>query len=133
MIIRRMWVQLVCVVSLCVVMGCAATGNETITAQPDIPKADVLLVGVTPDAPPLIYTQGDRVVGLEAELARALAKTMGKSVRFVKLEWSDLIPALLENRIDIIMSGMSMTEMRLVRIAFSTPYLRAGQMALVRG
>ena len=31
------------------------------------------------------------------------------------------------------MSGMSVTEMREVRIAFTTPYLRAGQMVLVRG
>ena len=133
MTIRRMWIQLACVVGLCVALGCAATGNEKITSQPDIPKEDMLLVGVTPDSPPLIYKQGDRVVGLEAELASALAETMGKSVRFVELEWSNLIPALLENRIDVVMSGMSITKMREVRIAFTSPYLRAGQMALVRG
>jgi ABC-type amino acid transport substrate-binding protein len=114
-------------------MGCAATGNEKITSQPDTQKEAMLLVGVTADSPPLIYKQGDRVAGLEAELASALAESLGKSVRFVELGWKNLIPALLENRIDIIMSGMSITEMREVRIAFTSPYLRAGQMALVRG
>jgi len=91
---------------------------------------NVLLVGVTPDAPPLIFKQGGRIVGLEAELATALAKELNKSVRFLELEWNDLIPALLENRIDIIMSGMTITAMRQVRIAFTSPYLKTGQTVL---
>jgi polar amino acid transport system substrate-binding protein len=71
-------------------------------------------------------------VGLDAEMAREFARFIGKTPRFVELEWDDQIPALLDNRIDIIMSGMSITNMRKMSIAFSQPYYRSGLMAMVR-
>jgi len=112
--------------------GCAPTGQNT--SQPTLipPDKNVLRVGVTTSSPPLIFRQGDKIVGLEADLARELAAYLGKSPRFVELKWEDQIPALLENRIDIIMSGMTITTLREVRIAFSIPYFESGQMALVR-
>ena len=69
-------------------------------------------------------------MGLEAELAQEFAQYLGKSVRFVEVDWVDQIPALLDNRTDIIMSGMSVTKMRQVRISFSEPYYKTGLMVL---
>jgi polar amino acid transport system substrate-binding protein len=89
-------------------------------------------VGVSTNAPPLIYKEGKKIVGLEAELANEFADYLGRTVSFIELDWEDQIPALLENRTDIIMSGMSITKMRRMRIAFSKPYFRTGQMALIR-
>jgi ABC-type amino acid transport substrate-binding protein len=43
-----------------------------------------------------------------------------------------LIPSLEAGEIDVIMSGMSVTEARQRRVAFVEPYLRVGQMAIVR-
>lgn len=111
--------------------GCATTGENQTLPQPIVQKGQSLRIGINPTAPPLIFKEGIRTVGLEADLARALAQELGKTVRFVELDWNDLIPALLENRIDIIMSGMTITKARGIRIAFAEPYLKAGQMALV--
>ena len=103
--------------------------SESVVVSPDI---NILRVGVTPNAPPLIFKQGNAIVGLEADFAREFAKYLDKSPRFVELKWEDQIPALLENRIDIIMSGMTRTALREVRIAFTNRYLESGQMALIR-
>jgi polar amino acid transport system substrate-binding protein len=113
------------------IVGCASTQSKDSTPYVE-PSEDLLRVGVSTSAPPLIYKQGKDIVGLEAELAREFADYLGKSVRFIELGWQDQIPALLENRTDIIMSGMSITRMRQIRIAFSEPYFRTGQMALIR-
>jgi polar amino acid transport system substrate-binding protein len=94
------------------------------------PNENLLRVGVTTNSPPVIYRQGKKIVGLEADFAKKFAEYLGKSLRFVELKWDDQIQALLDDRIDIIMSGMSITEMRRVRIAFSKPYFRTGQMGL---
>lgn len=118
-------------VLLILIIGCAPTQSKNSTSYVE-PSEDILRVGVSTNAPPLIYKQGKDIVGLEAELARELAAYLGKSVRFIELDWQDQIPALLENRTDIIMSGMSITKMRQIRIAFSEPYFRTGQMALIR-
>lgn len=115
----------------CLVMACATEGQK-----PDAvyipPSEDILRVGVSPTAAPLIYKQGDEMMGLEVDLAKGLANSLGKSLVFVELPWEDQIPALLENRTDIIMAGMSITIPRKYRIAFSEPYFRTGQMPLVR-
>ena len=126
------WLQTVFFISLFIFLGCATTGSEEPVAQPVVPQENILQVGVTPTSPPTIFYENDRVVGLEVDFANALAESMGKKARFVVLGWKDLIPALIEKRIDIIMSGMSITEMRESRISFTSPYLNAGQMALVR-
>lgn len=130
---KRLWVMMSGFIILCFVFGCASTVSEKVVSQPHIPKKEVLRVGVTPTAPPLIFYQDGRILGLEAELASALAKSLGEVAQAVVLGWNDLIPALLENRVDIIMSGMSITKIREARINFTSPYLKAGQMALVRG
>ncbi|UCG13655.1 MAG: transporter substrate-binding domain-containing protein [Deltaproteobacteria bacterium] len=136
---RLLFISIISLVCFSVFFGCASTKETTSPSQPAVAEGsstaaepEVLRVGVSTNAPPLIYRQNQEIVGLEAELAQKLGEFLGKSVRFVELKWDDQIPALLENRTDIIMSGMSVTKMRQVRIAFSKPYLRTGQMALIR-
>ena len=122
---------LICSV-LSLAVGCAPTGQSAATTDSILPDKNVLRVGVTTSSPPLIFRQTNQIAGLEADLARELAAYLGKSLRFVELKWEDQIPALLENRIDIIMSGMTITTLREVRISFSIPYFESGQMALIR-
>lgn len=71
-------------------------------------------------------------MGAETDLAKALGGDIGRRVVFVEEKWEDLIDSLCDNRIDIIMSPMTITVARSYRIAFSDPYLRVGQMALIR-
>jgi ABC-type amino acid transport substrate-binding protein len=89
-------------------------------------------IGLSPDYPPLAYKFNGQLVGLEVEFAKQLGKELGKQITFVESPWSELIPALLSGKIDIIMSGMSVTEERLKLVGFAEPYMRIGQMALVR-
>ena len=112
--------------------GCAPTAQDA--ARPATVPSDesILRVGVSTNSPPLIFKQNNEIVGLEADFARDLAKYLGKSLHFVELKWEDQIPALLDNRIDIIMSGMSITALREVRVAFTLSYFESGQLALIR-
>jgi len=132
-------IMLIGTMLLSVLTACTATqtaGPATGSTPPGDAKTDVdknvLRVGVSTNAPPLIYKQGKEITGLEAEMARELAKHLERPIQFVELKWKDQIPALLDGRTDIIMSGMSITSKRQVRISFTTPYLKTGQMALVR-
>jgi polar amino acid transport system substrate-binding protein len=80
----------------------------------------------------MIFKDGKNMAGVEADCARALGQALGREILFIDMPWEDLIDALNESKIDIIMSSMSMTRARQFRVAFSDPYLRIGQMALVR-
>ena len=133
------WFQLHICFLLLVFVACSTAPGARSSKQTQLSAAEgteqpemLLRVGVSTNAPPFIYKQSDEIVGLEAELAQAFADFLGKSLQFVELKWKDQIPALLDGRTDIIMSGMSVTKKRTIRIAFSTPYYRTGLMALVR-
>jgi len=91
-----------------------------------------LRVGVTPDYPPVVTKNKGIIEGLEAELAFLLAKELHRPLEFVELRWDQQIPALLNGDIDMIMSGMSVTEERRTRIDFCEPYMKSGLMALGR-
>lgn len=117
--------------------GCTTPGPPpTAAPAPTTPTAVTnqtpLRVGVSTNMPPLIYKQGDQITGLEAELAKGLADYLGRPLQFVEVAWKDQISYLLDRRTDIIMSGLSVTELRKMRIAFSDPYSRTGLMAIVR-
>lgn len=70
--------------------------------------------------------------GDEADLANALANCLKKKYNFIELPWVDQISALLDNKIDIIMSRMSKTKEREAQITFTIPYYRRGQLPLVK-
>lgn len=109
----------------------AAAGLAAVDVAPAAAPSP-LRVGVSPDSPPMVFKQNQRVTGLEAELAAALGDSLGRPVQFVERKWSALIPALEAGKIDIIMSAVSITKERQTQVGFCDPYLRTGQMALVR-
>ncbi|MDD5483113.1 MAG: transporter substrate-binding domain-containing protein [Kiritimatiellae bacterium] len=94
--------------------------------------AKALMIGVSPNYPPLMFMQNGGIAGAEVDLASELGKALNRPVRFLQVRWDDQIDTLLAGRIDIIMSGMTITAARKVRIAFSDPYLQLGIMPLVR-
>lgn len=110
-------------------VGCAAADRTPQIAEKGPPP---LRVGITPNYPPLIFKQGENITGIEADLARRLGEALNRPVQFVTLDWDKQIPALMSGKIDIIMSGMSITERREVRINFSEPYLKSGLIAAFR-
>jgi ABC-type amino acid transport substrate-binding protein len=74
--------------------------------------AGELKVGMSPDYPPLAFKQEGRVVGIEADNIQALSNLIGQKLRVVEMPFAQLIPALQAGEIDIIMSGLSVTEER---------------------
>lgn len=93
--------------------------------------AESLKVGLSADYPPLHYKHEGRIVGVEPDNALALGKIMGRNIKVVELPFDQLIPALQSGKIDIIMSGLSVTAARSEQVMFADPYLRVGQMAIM--
>ena len=93
---------------------------------------DSLLVGVSPNYPPIIFKEAGRITGLEADMAREIGRELNKEVEFIELDWDELIPALIDGRVDVTMSGMSVTNERFREIRFLPHYMKIGQMALIR-
>jgi polar amino acid transport system substrate-binding protein len=114
-----------------VLAGCSGSQPQ----RPSVPPAlqvPELRVGVTLDTPPFAMQQGTQMAGIEVDFAMRIAATLRRPLRVVALTWAELIPALTDGRIDIIMSGMTITRLRSLRIAFSQPYMDSGMSVLIR-
>ncbi len=91
-----------------------------------------LRVGTTPNYPPLSFVVDGELAGIEIDFARRLGVELGREVEIVQIAWDELLPALDEQRIDVVMSGVSITPERAERVLFSEPYLETSQMILIR-
>ncbi len=94
-------------------------------------SAQTLRVGLAPEQPPLVFRDGERIVGLEADNARAVGEIIGRRVELVAMAAPELLPALEQGRVDVVMSGLSVDEERAARVRFLEPYLQSGQMAII--
>jgi len=112
--------------------GCQSPGPVPAAGDSTSATAAPLRVGITPQFPPMIFKQDTEVTGFEAEAARELGRHLGRPVRFVEVKWESQIDSLLSRRTDIVMSSMTITTERRMRAAFAEPYLKGGQMMLIR-
>ncbi len=110
----------------------AAVPAATTAVGTPVKSAVPLRVAVDPHAAPIIFKTGDKYSGLEADLARGLGEALGRPVVFVEATPANLINLLLNDKADIIMSGMSINRLRQVRAAFCDAYLRIGEVAVCR-
>jgi polar amino acid transport system substrate-binding protein len=70
-------------------------------------------------------------VGFDIDMAKEMAKAMGVKFVPVNTAWDGIIPALLTDKFDIIMSGMTVTQERNLKINFADPYIIVGQTILL--
>jgi len=70
-------------------------------------------------------------VGFDIDMAKEMAKAMGVKFVPVNTAWDGIIPALLTKKFDIIMSGMTITQERNLKINFCDPYIVVGQTILL--
>ena len=116
-----------------IVMWAIMGTSMGMTAAPGAQAADApLRVGIAPIYPPLAFKKGGELTGIEPEFARRLGERLGRPVTFTELSWDDLLVALRDGRVDVVMSGMSVTAARKRKARFIEPYLEVGQMALIR-
>lgn len=115
-----------------------ALGMLAVSAAADEQKATAtkppaaLRVGIAPNYPPIAFEEGGKLMGIEVDLANKLGEELPTKVSFVTLDWDELWPSLRDGKIDVVMSGVSITDRRSQLVRFTDPYLRVGQMALVR-
>jgi polar amino acid transport system substrate-binding protein len=76
---------------------------------------------------PDMTTKDGKIIGLEADLARYMADSMGVKLNLKAIQFSKLLPALESGQIDMILSGMTMTSKRNLKVAFVGPYYVSGK------
>jgi len=86
-------------------------------------QAETFRVGMECTYAPFNYKNAEgELVGYDVDVAKGVARILGADLDFVCQEWDGMIPALLANKFDLVIASMSITEKRLEKIDFSSPY-----------
>jgi len=92
-----------------------------------------LVVGMSGDQPPLnVKTKDGKIIGLDVDLSRIMADAMGVKLKIENIPFHKLLPALQEGKIDMILSNMTMTQTRNLKVAFVGPYFISGKALLAK-
>lgn len=96
-------------------------------------QADTLKVGSHPTFAPFEFVDSEgKAIGFDIDLINAIAKANGDTVEIVSMPFDGLIPALVTNQIDAIISGMTITDARKERVEFTDGYYKSIQSVLIR-
>lgn len=91
----------------------------------------VLTMGTNAAFPPYEFYDGDVIVGIDAEIAAAIAEKLGLELQIVDMDFGSIITAVQTGKIDMGMAGMTVTEERLQNVNFSTSYATGIQVVIV--
>jgi polar amino acid transport system substrate-binding protein len=105
------------VLALLLISLCA---NSTLAALMD---KDIFVVGTESTYPPYeSRNEQGELIGFDIDLMNTIADKLGKKVEWQDMAFDALIPTLIAKRIDIVIAGMSITEERAQKVAFTKPY-----------
>lgn len=126
---KALFFAILATISISWFVGPASAGK----AMDRILQKGELVVGMTGNQPPLSATTRDgKVIGLDADIAKAISSRMGVKLTISNMPFAELLPALEKGKVDMIISGMTMTLERNRNVAFVGPYYISGKGILTK-
>lgn len=114
-------------------IGDDTKGTCPYVADPDNTGANgTLIMATNAYFEPYEFYDGGKVVGIDAEMAQAVADILGKSLLIEDMEFASIIAAVQSGKADMGVAGMTVTEERLQNIDFTDSYTTATQVIIVR-
>lgn len=118
---RKVYVLLI--VALALALLAAGCGKK---------KEPVLRIGTNAEYPPFEYKEGTQFVGVDMDLAKAIAEQLGMKYEIIDMEFDSLIPSLAGGKIDLAISAITITDERKGQVDFSDPYYIANQVIIAK-
>lgn len=91
-----------------------------------IRRRGLLKVGMSLFEPWVMCGANGELIGYEVDVARQLADDIGVRIQFVRTDWYYIVPALIEEEFDLVVSGMGITPARGLLVNFTIPYSEFG-------
>ncbi len=108
--------------TVCLLAGC---GNKMTVED------DTLIMATNAEFPPYEYIENNEVVGIDAEIAAAIAEKLGLKLKIENMEFDSIISSVKGGKVDIGAAGMTVTPERLEEVNFTTSYATGVQVVIV--
>lgn len=109
----------------------SAEAAETEAAETEA-AGGVLVMATNAEFPPYEYHDGGEIVGIDAEIAKAIAGELGMELEIEDIAFDSIIPEITSGKADMGLAGMTVTEDRKQSVDFSDTYAKASQKVIVK-
>ncbi|MDR1158704.1 MAG: transporter substrate-binding domain-containing protein [Oscillospiraceae bacterium] len=107
-------------------------GQTPYTSPEGITRLGTLTMATNAEFPPYEYFEGDQIVGLDVDMARALCDKLGLTLQIENMNFDSVIPAVQTGKADVGIAAITDTEERRESVDFSASYTTATQVVIVR-
>ncbi|WP_312432586.1 basic amino acid ABC transporter substrate-binding protein [Lacrimispora sp.] len=112
--------------------ACTGSGTKTETTAAEQKEAGKLVMVTNAEFPPYEYYDKNEIVGIDADIARAIADKMGVELEIQDMAFDSLIPAVQSGKADFTAAGMTVNEDRKKNVDFTDTYAEAAQVIIVK-
>ena len=109
-----------------------STAAESTAAESKEAAGGKLVMATNAEFPPYEFYDGDKIVGIDAEIAQAIANELGMELEIEDIAFDSIIPEIVSGKADMALAGMTVTEDRKASVDFSDTYATASQMIIVK-
>ena len=117
---------------ICISFVACSSEKKSDDTNTDANTQETLTMATSAEFPPYEYKEGDKVVGIDAEVAQAIADKLGMKLEIVDTKFDAIIPGVQSGKYDMGMAGMTVTPEREQSVAFSDSYATGIQSIIVK-
>ena len=94
-------------------------------------KSEKLIVGTEAGFAPYEYMKGNEVVGIDMDIAKAIADEMGKELEIKNMDFDGALAAVQSGKVDFVAAGVSISPEREEAMDFSNEYVNSTEVIVV--
>ncbi len=91
-----------------------------------------LIMATNAEFPPYEYKEGDKFLGIDVEIAQAIADELGMELEIEDINFDSIVAEVKSGKADMGVAGMTVTEDRKKNVAFSDTYATSAQVIIVK-
>ena len=110
---------------------CMLVSAVCLFASCDKKDENTLVMATNAAFPPYEYKDGDKIVGIDAEIAAAIAEKLGMKLEIMDVDFGAVLTGVAEGKYDMGMAGITVTDERKETMDFSETYATGIQVIIV--
>lgn len=129
---KKFLAVLLAALMICISFVACSSEKKSDDTNTDTDTQETLTMATNAEFPPYEYKEGDNVVGIDAEVAQAIADKLGMKLEIVDTKFDAIIPGVQSGKYDMGMAGMTVTPEREQSVSFSDSYATGIQSIIVK-
>ena len=119
---KKLIVMALTALMACSIMACGGSSD----------KKETLVMATNAEFPPYEFWDGNEIVGIDVEIAGAIAEKLGMELKIEDMDFNAILGAVSSGKADIGAAGMTVRPDRLESVNFTDTYAKAAQVVIVK-